>query len=388
MINLLVKTFIKDADNIKDMRVRESYGILSGAVGIFCNVCLFIFKFIAGMITGAVSVSADAFNNLSDAGSSVITLVGFKMAGRPADTDHPYGHGRIEYMAGLAVSAAVIVMGAELFIQSVRRIITPEQTVFSVLSVCILAGSIAVKLWMAFMNYTLGKRIDSAAMKATATDSISDCLTTLVVLISVYLEHTFGVCIDGYAGAIVALFVLYAGFSAAKDTITPILGKAPAAELVADIERLVMEDDDILGIHDLIVHDYGPGRTFASLHAEVPYNMNMLDAHDVVDRAEQRVKDNLGIDISIHMDPVINDDERLKEIRCEVDNVIARIDSRITMHDFRLVDTPDVKKLIFDCVVPYGIPATDDEVRRCITDGIKRLNGSFDVVINIDKPLV
>lgn len=388
MIGWLVKIFIKDSDNVKDSKVRESYGVLSGAVGIFCNVCLFVLKFIAGIITGAVSISADAFNNLSDAGSSVITLAGFKMAGKPADTDHPYGHGRIEYMAGLGVSVAIIVMGVELFKQSVGRIINPEETVFSVLSVVILVGSICVKTWMAFFNYTLGKRIDSAAMKATATDSLSDCITTTVVLASVFVQYISGYNIDGYAGAVVALFVLYAGFGAAKDTIAPLLGKAPEQKLVSQIEDAVLEGGGVLGIHDMVIHDYGPGRVFASLHAEVPYDMDMLTAHDIIDHAESRIKKRLGIDISIHMDPVIYDDEKLKQIKQEIYKIVSDIDDRITMHDFRLVDGPGVKKVIFDCVVPFDMPISDNEVKKRIADEVSQLEGNYEAVINIDKPLV
>lgn len=388
MIGWLVKIFIKDPDNVKDSKVRESYGVLSGAVGIFCNVCLFVLKFIAGIITGAVSISADAFNNLSDAGSSVITLAGFKMAGKPADTDHPYGHGRIEYMAGLGVSVAIIVMGVELFKQSVDRIINPEETVFSVLSVVILVGSICVKTWMAFFNYTLGKRIDSAAMKATATDSLSDCITTTVVLASVFVQYISGYNIDGYAGAVVALFVLYAGFGAAKDTIAPLLGKAPEQKLVSQIEDAVLEGGGVLGIHDMVIHDYGPGRVFASLHAEVPYDMDMLTAHDIIDHAESRIKKRLGIDISIHMDPVIYDDEKLKQIKQEIYKIVSDIDDRITMHDFRLVYGPGVKKVIFDCVVPFDMPISDNEVKKRIADEVLQLEGNYEAVINIDKPLV
>ncbi len=388
MIGWLVKIFIKNPDNVKDSKVRESYGVLSGAVGIFCNVCLFVLKFIAGIITGAVSISADAFNNLSDAGSSVITLAGFKMAGKPADTDHPYGHGRIEYMAGLGVSVAIIVMGVELFKQSVDRIINPEETVFSVLSVVILVGSICVKTWMAFFNYTLGKRIDSAAMKATATDSLSDCITTTVVLASVFVQYISGYNIDGYAGAVVALFVLYAGFGAAKDTIAPLLGKAPEQKLVSQIEDAVLEGGGVLGIHDMVIHDYGPGRVFASLHAEVPYDMDMLTAHDIIDHAESRIKKRLGIDISIHMDPVIYDDEKLKQIKQEIYKIVSDIDDRITMHDFRLVDGPGVKKVIFDCVVPFDMPISDNEVKKRIADEVLQLEGNYEAVINIDKPLV
>ena len=331
MINLLVKIFVKNPEDIKNSAVRQSYGVLSGGVGICCNILLFCFKFLAGILTGAVSVAADAFNNLSDAGSSVITLVGFKMAGKPADNDHPFGHGRIEYISGLAVAVAIIVMGVELLRQSFDRILHPEAMAFSLLSVIILVGSILVKMWMAYFNYGLGKKIDSAAMKATATDSLSDCITTSVVLISVFVEFFTGFNIDGYAGAVVALFVLYAGYQAAKDTLAPLLGQAPDPELVADIERVVMEESGIIGIHDMIIHVYGPGRVFASLHAEVPYSMDILHAHDIIDLAESRVKDELGIEISIHMDPIVDDDEHIQQLKSQVIGIARAIDEGITI---------------------------------------------------------
>ena len=387
MINLLVKIFVKNPEDIKNSEVRQSYGVLSGGVGICCNILLFCFKFLAGILTGAVSVAADAFNNLSDAGSSVITLVGFKMAGKPADNDHPFGHGRIEYISGLAVAVAIIVMGVELLRQSFDRILHPEAMAFSLLSVIILVGSILVKMWMAYFNYGLGKKIDSAAMKATATDSLSDCITTSVVLISVFVEFFTGFNIDGYAGSVVALFVLYAGYQAAKDTLAPLLGQAPDPELVADIERVVMEESGIIGIHDMIIHDYGPGRVFASLHAEVPYSMDILHAHDIIDLAESRVKDELGIEISIHMDPIVDDDEHIQQLKSQVIGIVREIDEGITIHDFRVVSGPYLTNMIFDCVVPFDCPLKDDEVKKTISDKVSQMGEGYNAVISIDKPM-
>ena len=294
MTELLLKIFIKNSNDTDNPVVRQKYGMLSGIVGITCNIILFLLKFLAGIITGAVSVAADAFNNLSDAGSSIVTFIGFKVSGKPADTEHPFGHGRIEYISGLIVAAAIIVMGVELFRSSVARIFNPDEMYFSILSVIILVGSILMKTWMFLFNRSLGKRLDSAAMLATSTDSLSDCVATAVVLLSLLLWKITGINIDGIAGTIVAIFVFVAGVQAARDTLQPLLGQPADEKLAHKIEDTVKEDEHVIGVHDLIVHDYGPGRRFASLHAELPYNMDMLDAHEIIDTAEKRVKNNLG----------------------------------------------------------------------------------------------
>lgn len=388
MTNLLIRLFIKDNKNVKNPAVRQAYGMLSGVVGICCNIALFLLKFAAGFLTGAVSIWADAFNNLSDAGSSIITFIGFKMAGKPADIDHPYGHGRIEYISGLIVAAAIIVMGVELFQQSVGRILHPVDTAFDILSVMILAGSILVKLWMAVFNSGLGRRLDSAAMKATAADSLSDCVSTAVVLVSLLICMYTGINVDGYAGAVVAVFVFMAGIGAAKDTLQPLLGQPADEEFVRQIEELVMEDTHIIGIHDLMIHDYGPGRVFASLHAEIPYTMEMLAAHEVIDNAEQRVMKQLGCSISIHMDPVVTDDAQVDALKAMTLAVLADIDTSLKMHDFRVAKRTDIINLIFDVVVPYNFALPDQELRDKISAKISENLANCNVLIQIDKAFV
>ena len=357
MTELLLKIFIKNSNDTDNPVVRQKYGMLSGIVGITCNIILFLLKFLAGIITGAVSVAADAFNNLSDAGSSIVTFIGFKVSGKPADTEHPFGHGRIEYISGLIVAAAIIVMGVELFRSSVARIFNPDEMYFSILSVIILVGSILMKTWMFLFNRSLGKRLDSAAMLATSTD-------------------------------IVAIFVFVAGVQAARDTLQPLLGQPADEKLAHKIEDTVKEDEHVIGVHDLIVHDYGPGRRFASLHAELPYNMDMLDAHEIIDTAEKRVKNNLGCDISIHLDPVITDDEQINELRKITNQIISTIDARLSMHDFRVMRGPMMKKLMFDVVVPYDFEISDDVLKKKINSYIKIYDENCYAVINIDRAMV
>ena len=369
MTELLLKIFIKNSNDTDNPVVRQKYGMLSGIVGITCNIILFLLKFLAGIITGAVSVAADAF----------------KVSGKPADTEHPFGHGRIEYISGLIVAAAIIVMGVELFRSSVARIFNPDEMYFSILSVIILVGSILMKTWMFLFNRSLGKRLDSAAMLATSTDSLSDCVATAVVLLSLLLWKITGINIDGIAGTIV---VFVAGVQAARDTLQPLLGQPADEKLAHKIEDTVKEDEHVIGVHDLIVHDYGPGRRFASLHAELPYNMDMLDAHEIIDTAEKRVKNNLGCDISIHLDPVITDDEQINELRKITNQIISTIDARLSMHDFRVMRGPMMKKLMFDVVVPYDFEISDDVLKKKINSYIKIYDDNCYAVINIDRAMV
>lgn len=388
MTKLLVKMFVKNPEAFNEPRVRTAYGVLSGVVGIVCNLILFAFKFIAGIMTGAVSISADAFNNLSDAGSSIVTFIGFIMAGKPADTEHPFGHGRIEYVSGLIVSIAIIVMAYELFTQSLNRIIHPEETVFSIISVVILVGSILLKMWMSMFNKYLGVKINSAAMLATAADSLSDCVSTLVVLVSLVISHYTGFDVDGYAGIVVAVFVFMAGYGAAKDTLKPLLGELPEPEFVDAVEKMVMDNECIVGVHDLIVHNYGPGRVFVSVHAEVLYNVDVLKAHDIIDLAEQRVKEELGCEISIHMDPVVTDDEEINELKEMTLEVVKGIGEELTMHDFRVTKGPYITNMIFDVVVPYGFKYTQAQIIEMIKTEIAKRNSKCRAVINIDMDLV
>ncbi len=387
-MNLLLKTFVKDYKNVDSPQVRQGYGVFSGIVGIICNLILFTLKFTAGIVTASVSISADAFNNLSDAGSSIITLIGFKLAGKSPDVEHPFGHGRIEYISGLAVAAIILIMAVELFQNSVEKIIHPEAMEFSLVSIVILVGSILMKMWMAYFYRTLGRRISSATMYATATDSLSDCISTSVVLFSLLVTTLTGFNIDGFAGVIVAIFVFMAGIDAAKETIQPLLGQPPEPEFVEAVTHCILEDNHIIGIHDMIVHDYGPGRVFISVHAEVPYEMDMLEAHDIIDFAEQRVAEQFQCGISIHMDPVITDDEQLNELKNLTLRVIENIDPQIKMHDFRRTNGPYRTNLIFDIVVPFDYPLSDEQLKKKIRDDIFAMKEHCYAIITVDKAYV
>lgn len=386
--DILLRIFVKDYKDVNNIKVREAYGVFSGIVGVVCNVILFAAKFFAGVITGSVSISADAFNNLSDAGSSIVTLAGFKMAGKPADEDHPFGHGRIEYIAGMIVSAVIIVMAIELLKNSAAKILKPEAIEFHAASVLILIFSVLLKFWMAYFNTSLGKKIDSAAMKATAADSLSDCIATGVVLLSVLTAKFTGVNIDGIAGVVVAVFVFMAGIEAAKETIYPLLGQPPEEAFVQQLKEVIMEDEHIIGIHDLIVHNYGPGRVFVTLHAEVPYTMDLLAAHDIIDIAEQRVSESMNCGISIHMDPIVNDDKEVEELKGMVLEVIKQTDERLSIHDFRSTKGPYLTNLIFDLVVPHQYKYTDKEIRDIVREEIRKKNDKCFAVITVERSYI
>ncbi len=384
MISFLAAIFIKDRYNYDDSRVRKKYGTLTGIVGIVLNVLLFAGKFIAGTVSGAISVTADAFNNLSDAGSSVISLAGFQMADKKPDSDHPFGHGRIEYIAGLFVSMLILLMGFELGKSSVSKIIHPSAVDDSVLAIVILAAAIAVKLYMFAYNTIYGRKIKSASMKATATDSISDSIATAVVLICMLITRYTGVNIDGYAGAAVSCFILFAGFKSIKETIDPLLGKKPQPDFVKRIRDIVMSYDEIIGIHDLVVHDYGPGRCMISLHGEVAEDGSLVELHDAIDRCERELHDTLGCEAVIHMDPISVNDKRVISMKNAVSDMIAEYDNRITIHDFRVVDGNTHTNVIFDAVLPSDSDKTAAQVKAAMEDIVSRLPGNCIGVINID----
>lgn len=386
MVTLLTRYFIKDREDVKSPAVRKRYGMLCSLLGIVLNICLFAGKFLMGSLTGSVAITADAFNNLSDAGSSFITLVGFQFAGAKPDRDHPYGHGRIEYLSGLAVSVAILLMGFRLAETSVGKMIHPEDVDTSPAALAVLLASIAVKLYMAFYNSRIGEKIDSAAMKATAADSLSDSVATTVVLASMLVLKFTGLNVDGLSGMLVAVFIIYAGYGAARDTLNPLLGQPPEKEFVNQIEDIVMSYDGIEGIHDLVVHDYGPGRVMISLHAEVPGNRNIFELHDVVDQAEIRLNEELGCDAVIHMDPIVVDDETVADMKRRIAELVQGIDERITIHDFRMVKGPRRTNLIFDAVVPMQFPMSDKEVLERIREEILRMPGNYFGVVKIDKP--
>lgn len=384
MVSFLAKIFIKDRHNYTDSAVRKKYGVLTGITGIILNVFLFIGKFIAGTVSGAISITADAFNNLSDAGSSVISLAGFQMADRKPDMEHPFGHGRMEYISGLFVSVLIIMMGFELGKTSVAKIITPEMPSDSVLAIVIPAVAIMVKLYMYAYNRIYGNRIKSASMKATALDSISDVVATSVVLISVLITRYAGIDIDGYAGLAVSVFILITGVKSLKDTIDPLLGKKPEPEFVQEIRRIVLSYDEIIGIHDLVIHDYGPGRCMISLHGEVSEDGNLVELHDAIDRCERELHDTLGCEAVIHMDPISVNNERVIAMRDAVMDMIREYDDRITIHDFRVVDGNTHTNVVFDAVIPNGSDKEPAEVKAVMQDIVARLPGNCIGVVDID----
>lgn len=386
MITLLVNILIHEKEDVKNPKVRQQYGVICGLVGIMLNILLFVGKFVAGLLSHSISITADAFNNLSDAGSSCVTLVGFKMAGAKPDVNHPFGHGRIEYVTGLIVSGAILVMAFELIKSSVEKILHPEPVTFGVLSLWILLASIVVKIYMAFYNYKIGKKLDSAAMRATATDSLSDTCATTAVLAGALVGEFTGLQIDGWCGILVGLFIFYAGISAARDTLNPLLGQPPEEDFVRQIENIVLSYQEICGIHDLLVHDYGPGRRMISLHAEVPAEGNILELHDVVDNAEMELRNKLRCDAVIHMDPVVTEDAYILELKGKIERLMKEIDSVITMHDFRVVMGQTHTNLIFDVVVPYEFALSDEALERQIQIQVNySLGENYFVVIQVDK---
>ena len=384
MISLLARLFIKQS--VDEQAVRKAYGILCGAVGIGFNVLLFIGKFFAGTLAGSIAITADAFNNLSDAGSSFVTLLGFQMAGQKPDSEHPFGHGRIEYLSGLAVSMLILLMGVELAKSSLQKILHPEPVDSSPVVIAILCVSIAVKLYMFSYNRRLGRKLNSSAMEATSMDSLSDSAATLAVLIATLVGHFTGLMIDGWCGILVAAFILWSGFNAAKDTLDPLLGTPPTREFVTQIRDIVMAHKSILGIHDLIVHDYGPGRVMISVHAEVSASENVLELHDEIDNVEKELREKLGCEAVIHMDPIVTDDGITEETRQRVAALVHCIDDEINIHDFRMVVGPTHTNVIFDAVVPFKFRLTDAEVREKIEAAVRALDGNYYAVVNVERP--
>lgn len=389
MIKLLSRVFIKDYKNYESPAVRSSYGVLCGGFGIFLNILLFIGKFLAGTLAKSVSITADAFNNLADAGSSIITLLGFRLARQKPDTKHPFGHGRIEYIAGLLVSAAIILMGFELAKSSISKIISPEPIEFSVLTAAILVCSILVKLYMVFYNKSIGKKIKSATLGATALDSCSDCIATSVVLVSSLIAHFFKINIDGYCGVLVAAFVIYSGIRALQETITPLLGQAPDREFIERIQKLIEEFPEITGIHDLIVHDYGPGRLMISLHAEMPVyeDSDIFAMHDIIDNAERLLSKELECLVTIHLDPTRSNDEKVAELKAKTVNVLHGISPELSLHDFRVVPGPTHTNLIFDVVIPFDLKLKEDEITEKLNSAVSEWDDAkYYVVASFDRP--
>ena len=366
---------------------RRRCGVMSGSIGIGLNLLLFLGKLLAGIVTASIAVTADAFNNLSDAASSVVTLVGFRLASQEADEEHPFGHGRMEYLAGLVVALLILLVGAELAQSSFQKILHPEPVVFDLLPAVILAASVAVKLWMYFFNRGLSRRIQSAALAATAADSLSDAAATSILLLGLVAGHFLSLPLDGWLGMGVALFILRTGWGAAKETVDPLLGRAMDPELAADIDRIVLGHDHILGIHDLVYHDYGPGRAMMSLHAEVPADGDLLELHDMIDHIERELKTKHHIETCIHMDPVVRDG-RTEALRQQVGDLVRELDPACSIHDFRITAGPCHTNLLFDVVVPYGFRLSDNEVRAALCQAVKGLSDRYFAVIQVERSYV
>lgn len=385
MITFMASLFIKDSKNYKEPSVRQAYGVLSGAVGIGLNILLFFGKWLAGTISGSIAITADAFNNLSDAGSSIITLIGFRLSGQEPDPEHPFGHGRMEYISGLLVSVAILVMGFELIGSSIGKLRSPEPIESSALVFGILIASILVKLYMFFYNHSLSKKIESAAMKATSVDSLSDTVATTLVLIATLISKYTGLLLDGWFGILVGLFILYTGGSTLKETIDLLLGQPPKQEFIDEVKEIVLGHSMVHGVHDLIVHDYGPGRVMISLHAEVDVNGDIQDIHEQIDHIEHELQEKLHCSATIHMDPIVTDDKEVLAMKAKVEEMVHFLDESFSMHDFRMVKGSTRTNLIFDVEVPRKTSYTDNEIVNWLKGRIHELPGSkYFAVIQID----
>ena len=389
MIQFLVRRFVKNHEDTENPDVRTAYGILSSVVGIFCNVLLFGVKMTIGTLMGSMAVMADAFNNLSDAASSVIGFVGVKMANKPADKDHPFGHGRMEYIAALIVSFLVIEVGITFFKSSIEKIRNPEELAFSWISFIILALSVGVKLWLSVFNRSLGRRIDSKVMLATAADSMGDVITTTATLVSIIVCRFSGLNIDGVVGLIVSIVVILSGISIARDTLEPLIGEGTDPKLCAEIRELVESYEGIVGSHDLIVHNYGPGRSMASIHAEVPRDVDIETSHEIIDKAEREVSKKLGIFLVIHMDPVEVHDARVLAIKEKLGRVLHALDDQLTFHDFRVVFGKQQINLIFDLVVPFTYKEEDEvKLSQQVMALMQEVDARYQCVIAMDRSFV
>lgn len=388
MTNFLIKLFVKDSQNTANFHVRESYGKFASIVGIASNLLLFIIKIMAGTLFQSISIIADAVNNLSDSGSSVITLIGFKISGKPADAKHPYGHARMEYISALIVSFIIMFLGVQLIQSSVDKIIHPQMARFSIISIVVLTISILIKLWQCLFYMKVGNTIDSTALKATSVDSRNDILATSSVLAAAIITHLSGFNLDGYMGVIVALFILVTGVKLVNYTISPLLGTAPTKELVDDIYKKILSYDSIMGLHDLNVHNYGAAKCFASVHCEVCAGQDIMVSHDIIDNIERDFLKDMDIHLVIHLDPIITDDAKTNELKGIVEKVIEQISPEISIHDFRVVWSMSHSNLIFDIVVPFDFQWRDDELIDLISDRIHQIDTTYHSVIMVDHDYI
>lgn len=386
MTSILVKLFVKDKE--KSLR-RQKIGILAGVTNAFCNLLLFIIKLIVGALSSSVAVMADAFNNLSDCGASIITIVGFKLSNKAPDKKHPFGYGRIEYVSGVVIAILILLVGFEFINSSVERIITARPVTFNLPMLIALIVAILVKLWMSFANTSFGKHMNgSSTLSATAFDSLADVLITSITIISLLISQYFNFPIDGYLGVLIALFILFGGVKVLIDVISPLLGQVPDKKLVDEIKEKLLSYKEIVGVHDMVIHNYGPNNTIVTIHAEIPANNNIIFAHEVIDKAEREISSLMGIKLLIHLDPIVTDDQRLNEIKEIVLNVLSELSSHYSMHDFRMLDGKHQINLIFDVLVPYDIEKDDDTIKQEIINGLKLKDNRFVPIITIDKSFV
>lgn len=385
MGKLFIKLFIKNHENTSDPRVRESYGKFAGIVGIISNLVLCIMKILIGILSRSIAIVADGINNLADASSSIMTLVGFKLAARPEDESHPYGHARIEYLTGLFISILIIIIGIQLFKTSVGKILEPAELQFSYVTIAVLAAAIVIKLWQTFFNISIGKRINSVTLMATGADSRNDVISTSAVLVSVLVGKFTGLVIDGYMGCLVALFIIWSGIQLVRETSSPLLGEAPDAHLVSAITETVMREPGVLGIHDLMVHNYGPGKIFASIHIEVDADGDLMKSHDMIDNIERIVKETLHIEFVAHMDPVKTNDPLINKLRSVIGDAFAPLKGVESIHDFRIVPGPTHTNLIFDVVLSAGCSYTEKEIKELADKAAKSVDEKFFTVITFDK---
>ena len=384
MTSLLIRLFVKNHNDTQSVRVRSAYGKLASFVGIICNVLLFAVKIAVGIISGSVSITADAVNNLTDASASIISLLGFKLASKPADADHPYGHARYEYLSGLLVAVLILYIGIELLKGSVEKIISPSTVAFSWITVAVLAISVAAKLWLSVFNKNIGKKINSNTLIATAIDSRNDVITTSAVIVAMIVSHFINFELDGYVGTAVALFILYSGIGLVRETLDPIIGKVPEPEFVAKIKSKIESYEGVMGTHDLMIHDYGPGCQFASVHAEVAAEDDPIILHDIIDNIEKDVQEEFGLHLVIHMDPLVTSDETVSKIRLSLAEKLTEIDEGLSIHDLRIVDGPTHTNLVFDCVVPHNFKMANKILREKIQTAAKEINQKYVCVITIE----
>ena len=384
MTQLLIKWFIKTPEEVQNPNVRHAYGNLGSIVGIIANVILSLSKMGIGLLFKSMAIFADGINNLSDAGSSVVTLIGFKLSAKPADEDHPFGHARIEYVAGMIVSFIILILGVDLIRSSIDKIFNPEPILFNASLIIVLVLSILVKLWLSRFNSILGKKIDSSTMIATSTDSRNDVIATSAVLVAIIINYFTNINLDGLMGALVGCFILYSGISLIKETTNPLLGQAPNPEFISAIEAKLLSYEEITGFHDLVVHSYGPNRWFATVHAEVPAEANLLHCHDIIDNIERDLQKEMGIDLVIHLDPIVTDDPVANALKLQVKELANKIDPGLSIHDFRMVIGPTHSNIIFDIAVPVGFKQSPTELASTLDLEIKRINPTYYSVITVD----